>query len=55
MYDQASSSFAGAEHPRKAIDAACSAAGLEAGNLEHRQLDLKGKSEPIGVQVLHVK
>jgi adenylate cyclase len=35
-------------------DAAYSAAGLGLGNLEHRQLGLKGKSEPIGVYVLEV-
>lgn len=35
-------------------DAAYSAANLSLGELEHRQLDLKGKSEPIGVHVLQV-
>jgi adenylate cyclase len=35
-------------------DATVAAARLEAGNLERRQLELKGKSEPIGVRVLHV-
>jgi adenylate cyclase len=35
-------------------DAAYSAADLSLGELEYRQLDLKGKSEPIGVHVLHV-
>jgi len=35
-------------------DAAYSAAGLNLGNLEHQQLELKGKSEPIGVRSLHV-
>jgi adenylate cyclase len=28
--------------------------GLDLGELEHRQLELKGKSEPTGVRVLHV-
>lgn len=35
-------------------DAAYSAANLKLENLEHRQLDLKGKSEPIGVHVLRI-
>jgi adenylate cyclase len=35
-------------------DAAYTAAGLEPGSLEHQQLELKGKSEPIGVRVLRV-
>ena len=35
-------------------DAAYSAAGLNLGDLEHQQLELKGKSEPIGVHILHV-
>jgi adenylate cyclase len=35
-------------------DAAYSAARLDLPDLEHRQLELKGKSEPIGVHVLHV-
>ena len=35
-------------------DAAYSAANLNLGQLEHRQLDLKGKSEPIGVHVWQV-
>ena len=35
-------------------DAAYIAAGLDLGDLEHRQLELKGKSEPIGVRVLRV-
>ncbi len=34
-------------------DVAYSAAGLDLGDLEQRQLDLKGKSEPINVRVLH--
>jgi len=34
-------------------EAAYSAAGLDLGDLEHRQLELKGKSEPINVRVLH--
>lgn len=34
-------------------DAAYSAAGLDLKDLEHRRLELKGKSEPIGVHVLH--
>lgn len=36
-------------------DAAYAAAGLNMEGLEHRQLELKGKSEPIGVQVLRVE
>lgn len=35
-------------------DAAYSASNIELGNLEHRRLDLKGKSEPIGVHILRV-
>ncbi len=35
-------------------DASYSAAGLDFHGLEHRLLELKGKSEPIGVHVLHV-
>src|SRR5215208_2358141 len=35
-------------------DASCAAAGLDPERLEHRRLDLKGKSEPIGVHVLRV-
>jgi adenylate cyclase len=35
-------------------DTAFSAAKLDLGELEHRQLELKGKSEPIGVHVLEV-
>jgi adenylate cyclase len=35
-------------------DAAYAEAGLDLGELEHRQLELKGKSEPTGVRVLHV-
>jgi adenylate cyclase len=35
-------------------DASCAAAGLDPGHLEHRRLELKGKSEPFGVNVLHV-
>ena len=35
-------------------DAAYSAAGLDLGNLEHQQLELKGKSERTGVYVLHI-
>ena len=35
-------------------DATYSAASLEMDNLEHRELELKGKSEPTGVHVLHV-
>ena len=35
-------------------DAAYSAARLNLGDLEHQQLELKGKSEPIGVRSLHV-
>jgi adenylate cyclase len=38
------------------VSDACSAASeLNLENLQHRQLELKGKSEPIGVHVLHVK
>ncbi len=33
-------------------DAACSAAGLDVGHLEQRQLELKGKSEPVSVRVM---
>ena len=33
-------------------DAAYAASGLDLGELEHRQLELKGKSEPIGVRVM---
>jgi adenylate cyclase len=35
-------------------DAAYSAASLDLGELEHRQMELKGKSELIDVRVLHV-
>lgn len=35
-------------------EAAYAAAGLPPGDLEYRPLELKGKSEPIGVRVLHV-
>ncbi len=35
-------------------DAACAAAGLDLGDLEHRRLELKGKSEPVSVRVLKV-
>jgi adenylate cyclase len=35
-------------------ESAYTAANIQFGNLEHRQLDLKGKSEPIGVYVLRV-
>ena len=35
-------------------DASCLAAQLNLEDLEHRQLDLKGKSETVGVYVLHV-
>jgi adenylate cyclase len=35
-------------------DASCSAAGLDSEHLEHRRLELKGKSEAISVHVLHV-
>jgi adenylate cyclase len=34
-------------------EAAYAASGLDAGPLEQRQLDLKGKSEPVNVRVLH--
>jgi adenylate cyclase len=33
-------------------EAACAAAGLDLGGIEQRQLQLKGKSEPVGVRVL---
>ncbi len=36
-------------------DAACSAAGLDLGHLEQRQLELKGKSEPVSVRVLRTQ
>lgn len=32
----------------------CAAAGLDTERLEHRQLELKGKSEPFGVHVLRI-
>jgi adenylate cyclase len=35
-------------------DASYSASNLNHENLEHRQMELKGKSEPIGVRVLHI-
>lgn len=35
-------------------DATCAAAGLDTERLEHRQLELKGKSEPFGVHVLRI-
>lgn len=35
-------------------DSAYTAAGLDLGNLEHRQLEIKGKNEPIGVWILHI-
>jgi adenylate cyclase len=35
-------------------EAAYAASGLELGELERRQLELKGKTEPIGVHVLHI-
>lgn len=35
-------------------DTAYSAANLNLGELEHQQLDLKGKSEPTGVRILHI-
>jgi Adenylate cyclase, family 3 (some proteins contain HAMP domain) len=35
-------------------EASCSAAGLSPADLEHRRLELKGRSEPIGVYVLHL-
>jgi len=35
-------------------DAAMAASGLDLGKLEPRQLELKGKSEPIGVRVMRV-
>ncbi len=36
-------------------EAAYSASNLNLENLEHRQMELKGKSEPVGVHVLRVK
>ena len=33
-------------------DATCSAAGLDLGHLEQRQLELKGRSEPVSVRVM---
>jgi class 3 adenylate cyclase len=36
-------------------DACYSASNLKLENVEYRQLELKGKSEPIGVHVLHVQ
>jgi len=35
-------------------DVACAASGLDYGELERRQIELKGKSEPIGVRVPRV-
>ncbi len=35
-------------------DAACSAAGLDLAHLEQRQLELKGRSEAVGVRVVRV-
>jgi adenylate cyclase len=35
-------------------DSAYTAAGLNLGNLEHRQLEIKGKSDPVGVHVLRI-
>jgi adenylate cyclase len=35
-------------------DAAYAAAGLDLGDLEQRHLDLKGKSDPVGVRVLRL-
>ena len=35
-------------------DVAYTASGLDLGALEQRQLELKGKSEPIGVRVMRV-
>jgi adenylate cyclase len=35
-------------------EAAYAASGLDFGELEQRQLELKGKSEPIGVRVMGV-
>lgn len=35
-------------------DSTYAASGLDLGELEHRQLELKGKSEPIGVRVMRV-
>ncbi len=36
-------------------DVACIAAGLNLEHLEHRQLELKGKSEPVGARVLSLQ
>jgi adenylate cyclase len=35
-------------------DAAYAASGLDLAELEHRQLELKGKSEPISVHVMRI-
>ena len=35
-------------------EAACAAAGLETAGLEGRRLELKGRSEPVSVRVLHI-
>jgi adenylate cyclase len=35
-------------------DSTYTAAGIDLGDLEHRQLELKGKSERIGVRVMHI-
>ena len=35
-------------------DAACSAADLDLAALEHRELELKGRNEPVGVHVLRL-
>ena len=34
-------------------DAAYADAGIDLGNLEHKQVEIKGKNEPLGVWVLH--
>ena len=48
--------LASAAGPGEAMisDAAYAAAKLDLGQLERRQLDLKGKSEPVGVRVLRL-
>lgn len=35
-------------------DAAYAASGLEMGDLQHQQLEIKGKNEPVGVWALHI-
>jgi adenylate cyclase len=35
-------------------DAAYTASGLDLGDLDYKQVELKGKSEPTGVRILHI-